>query len=185
MSQVYLMSQLPSLDGVSEHTPPAITEERFLELCHRFLGKKEWEELEKLTLVPEREGTRSSSALIQAWNEGERCLRLALGRARAEKLNKHFEAEESVLPLELVRLVSTAMEQQSPLVAEKLLNDYRLGFLETLRPTDPFGQEFVFYYALRLKLLLRSRQFDAVLGEQAYRNIYRSVVSGEELEAEQ
>ncbi len=183
MSQVYLMSQLPSLDGMSEHTPLPITEERFLELCHRFLGKKAKEELDHLSLTPEREGARSSSALIEAWNAGERQLRLALGKARADKLSKTFDEGDRILPMELVRIASAAVEQESPFTAEKLLNDYRLDFLETLRPTDPFGEEFVFYYALRLKLILRGRQFDAALGEEAYRNIYRSVVDGEEWEA--
>ena len=38
MAEYYLMSQLPSLDGVGENTPLPITEERFSELCHRFLS---------------------------------------------------------------------------------------------------------------------------------------------------
>ena len=183
MSQVYLMAQLPSLDAVSEHTPISITEERFLELCHRFLGKKEREALDKLTLVPNRESEKSRSAVIGAWNEGERKLRLALGKVRSAKLKKPFDIGDTVLSAELLRVAEEAVEEKSPLAAEKFLNDYRLGFLETLRPTDPFGEEFVFYYALKLKLLLRGRSFDAALGEEAYRNIYRSVVSGEEGEA--
>ena len=40
MAEYYFMSQLPSLDGIGEQVPLPITEERFLELCHRFLGKK-------------------------------------------------------------------------------------------------------------------------------------------------
>lgn len=40
MSMYYLMAQLPSLDGIGENAPPPITEERFHELCHCFLGKK-------------------------------------------------------------------------------------------------------------------------------------------------
>lgn len=183
MSQVYLMSQLPSLDAVSEHTPISITEERFLELCHRLLGKREQDELDKLTLAPNREGEKSRSAVIGAWNERERKLRLALGKARAEKLKKPFAVGDTVLPTELLRVAETAVEEESPLAAERFLNTCRLSFLETLRPTDPFGEEFVFYYALKLKLLLRDRAFDAACGEEAYRNIYRSVIGGEEGEA--
>ena len=40
MAEYYLISQLPSLDGISENTPLPITEERFTELCNRFLGEK-------------------------------------------------------------------------------------------------------------------------------------------------
>ena len=37
MAEYYLIAQLPSLDGVGENMPVPITEERFLELCCRFL----------------------------------------------------------------------------------------------------------------------------------------------------
>ena len=40
MAEYYLISQLPSLDGISEATPVPITEERFLELCSRYLSPK-------------------------------------------------------------------------------------------------------------------------------------------------
>lgn len=185
MSEYYLMSQLPSLDGLSDGVPLAITEERFLELCRRFLRGKVLRELERLTLTPRRDAERSGSSLVEAWNAGERRLRLALGKVRAEKLKKPFDAGDESLPAELLKVVGEAVEQESPLMAERLLDAYRLGFLETLRPMDAFCEEFVFYYALKLKLILRARGFDAALGEEAYRNIYHSVVNGEELEEKQ
>ena len=40
MANIYFMSQLPSLDGINENVALPITEERFLELCQRFLDKK-------------------------------------------------------------------------------------------------------------------------------------------------
>lgn len=40
MAAYYLMAQLPTLDGLGEAAAPPITEERFLELCGRFLGKR-------------------------------------------------------------------------------------------------------------------------------------------------
>ena len=40
MAEYYLISQLPSLDGISENTPLPIDEERFFELCGQHLGKK-------------------------------------------------------------------------------------------------------------------------------------------------
>ena len=44
MAEYYLISQLPSLDGLSENVPMPITEERFFELCERFLNKKSQED---------------------------------------------------------------------------------------------------------------------------------------------
>ena len=87
MAEYFLIAQLPSLDGVGENMPVPITEERFLELCCRFLGKKAQNELIGLSLVPSKDYSKSSSKLIKAWNEGERNLRFVLGKIRAEKMN--------------------------------------------------------------------------------------------------
>lgn len=183
MAEYYLMSQLPSLDGIEENTPLPITEEGFLEVCRRFLGKKELRELETLTLSPPREGAKSSSPLIEDWNEGERNLRLALGKIRAEKMKKTFDTGNGYLPAELLQVARTAVEFESPMEAEKYLNDYRLKFLESLRPMDTFSKDSVFYYGLKLKLILRMRNFDNESGKTAYKNIYNSVLCGDSLEA--
>ena len=183
MSEYYLISQLPSLDGIGENMPLPITEERFSELCNRFLGKKARNELKNLTLLPPKSQEYSSSALLKAWSESERTLRLSLGKARAEKLKKPFDAGNRVLPMEYLKVASTAIEMDNPMEAEKYLNRYRLELLEALRPMDNFSEDFVFYYGLKLKLLLRIRQFDADAGEAAYRNIYNSILNGDRLEA--
>ena len=88
MAEYYLISQLPSLDGISENLPLPITEERFAELCERLLGKKARSALEKLTLSPPKNPEPTGYALIDAWNESERNLRFALGKLRAEKLKE-------------------------------------------------------------------------------------------------
>lgn len=181
----FLMSQLPSLDGISENMILPITEERFLELCHRFLSKKAQSEINKLSLIPSRNHEKSYSGLIEAWNEGERNLRLALAKVRAEKMNKLFDIENKPLSVKLMQTAHTAVEMESPLEAEKFLNRYRLEFLETLRPMDNFSEDAVFYYGLKLKLSLRIRQFDAGIGEAAYRNIYNSILNRDRLEAVQ
>lgn len=182
MAMYYLMSQLPSLDGISESMAVPITEERFMELCDSFLDKKTQRKVEKLTLAPIREFEKTSSSFINKWNDGERNLRLALGKARADKMKKTFDIGEQRLPVELVRVASTAVDIEDPLEAERFLDKYRLEFLETLRPMDMFSEDSVLYYGLKLKLILRARQFDAELGKTAYRNIYTSIVSGDRLE---
>ena len=183
MAEYYLISQLPSLDGIGENTPLPMTEERFRELCSRFLGKKAARKIEKLTLLPPLTPEKAGSSLIEAWNAGERDLRLALAKARADKLGKPFPSENKSFPIELVKAVSAAVEIESPLEAENFLLRYRLSFLESLRPMDNFSEEFLFYYGLKLKLLVRIRQFDAKLGESEYRKIYNSILNGDRLEA--
>ncbi len=182
MAEYYLISQLPSLDGINENTPLPITEERFAELCHRFLGKKAQGELDKISLVPARISEKSSSALIENWNEGERNLRLPLAKLRADKMNKQFDIGTQTFSATLLQAARTAVDTESPMEAEKYLNRYRLEFLETLRPTDSFSEEYVFYYLIKLKLIARIRQFDSESGETAYRNIYDSIMNGDRSE---
>lgn len=183
MSEYYLVSQLPSLDAISENMPIPITEERFFELCGRFLGKKALSEIENLTLVPPINADKSNSTLIETWNTGERNLRLVLCKARAEKMNKSFDLQNKSLPTELYKIANTAVEIENPLEAENFLLHYRLNFLETLRPMDTFSEDYVFYYGLKLKLILRIRQFDVKLGETTYKNIYNSILNEDKLEA--
>lgn len=184
MAEYYLMSQLPSLDGVGENTPLPITEERFSELCHRFLSKKAQSQLDSLTLLPPKTFEKSSSSFINHWNEGERKLRLALCKTRADKMKKSYDCGNIDLPSELMQTARTAVEMESPLDAEIFLNNFRLKFLETIRPMDTFSEDSVFYYGLKLKLLLRIRGFDEDLGKTAYKNIYNSILNGDRLEAE-
>lgn len=182
MAEYYLISQLPSLDGINENAPLPITEERFTELCERFMSKKAVGELRKLTLVPPKSPEKSSSSLIEKWNEGERNLRFVLAKLRADKLNKSFQEDTNSYSAELLQAARTAVEIESPMEAEKFLNRFRLEFLESLRPTDSFSEDYVFYYGLKLKLIFRIRKFDKESGETAYRNIYDSVMNGEKSE---
>ena len=122
MAEYYLISQLPSLDGISENAPLPITEERFTELCNRFLGKKSRENMKKLTLSPAKNIESSGSVLIDAWNESERNLRFALGKVRAEKMKKTFDTENRIFPVEYVKAASAATEIENPMEAEKYLN---------------------------------------------------------------
>ncbi len=183
MAEYYLIAQLPSLDGIGDNTPLPITEERFLELCSRFLEKKWRSEVETIRLLPSVEPEKTNSSLLKAWYEGERNLRLALAKARAEKLGKSFESKLPSIPIELSKAVAAAVEIENPLEAEQLLFRYRLDFLETLRPSDAFSEEYLFYYGIKLKWMLRMRGFESESGKEAYQNIYNSILNGDQLEA--
>ncbi len=178
MAEYYLISQLPSLDGIGENSMLPITEERYLELCKSFLGARMLNELENLTLIPPLNPQKSRFAIVEAWNDRERNLRLALAKVRADKMNKSFEIPKGQLSAEILKAANSAAETVNPLEAEKFLLNYRLSFLETLRPTDSFSDEYIFYYALKLKLILRIREFDKRTGEINYKNIYSEIVNG-------
>ena len=80
------------------------------------------------------------------------------------------------------RMAAVAPSRFCPMEAEKFLNQYRMDFLESLRPMDTFCEDSVFYYGLKLKLMMRIRQFDEALGEAAYKEIYNSIMNGDRLE---
>ncbi len=184
MNQYYLMAQLPSLDAVGETAPLPITEERFYDLCSRFLSKKAVGVLNELTLAPRKNAKKTGYSVVDEWNKREVGLRLALGSIRARKMKKSFDEESALPSAQLLQTARTAAEMNDPLSAEMLLNRFRLDLLETLRPSDAFSEETVFYYGLRLKLLSKIRQYDAEKGQTAYRNIYNSVIRGERQETE-
>lgn len=184
MSNYYLVAQLPSLDGISESTSLPINEEQFTDLCNRFASKRLQEALKKLTLSPSRFNEYSGSVFIDEWNDSERNLRFALGKVRAEKMNKVFDTENRILSVDYIKVASSAIEIKDPMEAEKYLNKYRLAILEGLRPLDCFSEDYILYYGLKLKLLLRIKQFDATSGEKAYKNIYYSILNGDSMEAE-
>lgn len=182
MAQYYLISQLPSLDGLSENLPLPITEERFSELCQDALSEKELSQFDKISLSPSLESEKSSSALIEAWNNAERNLRLSLAKVRAEKLGKSYQLKENV-PSEFSKIALEATDLENPMEAENFLLGYRLRLIESMRPLDNFSIDYVYYYSIKLKLISRVRQFDQKIGQSAYKNIYDSILNGERLEA--
>ena len=183
MANYYLISQLPSLDGVWDNLPLPITEERFLELCSRHLDKKGLSELQNLTLIPPVDFENSNSPLIKEFCMGERDLRLALSKVRADKMNKPLNLQNKNLSAELLKVANAALTIDNPLEAENFLLLHRLNFLESLRPIDNFSDDYLFYYGLKLKLILRMKQFDAKIGEITYRQIYNSILNSDNLEA--
>ena len=184
MAEYYLISQLPSLDAVSDNAPLPITTERFDELCSRHLGKQALKVLNDLTLLPPRQA-EEDSGFASAWNAAERGLRLALAKVRAEKMKKSFDTQNALLTPEQLKAAVEACAQEDPLEAEKYLHRSRLAFLETLRPMDPFSVDYLYYYAVKLKLLHRIRSFDTAVGTAAYRNIYDSIIRGDRQEVTQ
>lgn len=185
MADYYFISQLPSLDGISEGTPLPITEERFLELSEQNLKKKTFAELNRLSLIPDKNPVKSVSQLVDRWNEEEKNLRLVLGKLRAQKMNKSFNEDAPAVNPLIIQAAKTAVDSESPMEAEKFLNRFRLELLEAMRPLDSFSEDYIFYYLLKLRLLSRIRQFDTLTGEREYKNIYNSIISKDRTEETQ
>ena len=183
MNQYYLMAQLPALDGLTDTAPLPISEDRFLELCEQLLPEKMLAALKGIELVPPKEAVATGYKFIDKWNAYERDLRFALGKVRAEKLGKSFDDNDNFISSELIQIARIAVENENPLEAEVFLNGYRARYLEDLRPSDPFCEDAVFYYALKLKIIARIKLFDSEKGTKAYQDIYNSIMSKDKQEA--
>lgn len=183
MNQYYLMSQLPALDGLTDAMPLPISEDRFLELCEQLLPQKMLTALKGIELVPPKNAISTGYKFIDKWNAYERDLRLALGKVRAEKWGKNFVDDDNFVSGELIQIARIAVENENPLEAEVFLNGYRARYLEDLRPSDPFCEDAVFYYALKLKIMARIKLFDSEKGVTAYQDIYNSIMSKDKQEA--
>ncbi len=182
MSQYYLISQLPGLDGLDSRAALPISREEFLEVCSRFLNKKDMRILENLSLVPAREDQPSGSSLVDTFNRRERKLRIALGIARASKMKKTFHAEENGMDPETTQAAKNAVEAKDPLEAELYLNQNRLDYLNSLRPMDAFSEDAVYFYGLKLMLLERMQKFDKEKGIASYQKLYESILNGDRQE---
>lgn len=178
MNQYYLMAQLPSLDGLDENTPIPITEERFYEVANRFLSAKQKKSLEDFSIVPNIDLSSSNKNLLDKWCNFERDLRLSLAKVRGEKLKKAVDIGDYSPSPTLFQMAKNVVEMDNPLEAEMYLNKYRLDYLEDLRPIDSFSEDALFYYAIKLKLLLRMQKFQVEIGKNAYQEIYSSILNG-------
>lgn len=138
--------------------------------------------MEKLTLSPDRFCDASGSDFIDAWNESEQSLRLALCKVRSEKMKVPFDLQNRNIPAHFVKAATEAAEMENPMEAEKFLCRFRLASLESIRPMDSFSTQYLFYYGLKLKLIESIRKFDKQTGETVYRNIYNSILNGDGLE---
>lgn len=175
-NQYYLMSCLPEFSVSGDRSALPVTYDYFYDLCSRFLGKKEMDILSKLSLEPSRESSKTGSAFVDNWNDRERSLRLALAQIRAVKMKKKFNIGNEALASDAVQAARTASGMDSPLEAERFLNQYRLSVIDDMRPQNGFSTDAVYSYALRLQLALRMKKFDAEKGMVSYKKIYDRIL---------
>lgn len=173
--EYYLVSQLPALEAFSGEAP--INEERFKELCSRFLKGKEREAILTLSLIPPKSAEFSTgNKFLDAWYAKERRLRCALASVRAEGMKRQGEVTEITFDASEIQTARTAYGMKSPLEAEKFLYDYRLSCLDEMESGDYFSTDVVFAYGIRLLLLLRAKRFDTERGKESYKKIYDTIL---------
>jgi hypothetical protein len=170
------MAQLPAFPADAGRGALPITEESFLELCSRFLDPKSLKILSALSLEPPRNFQKTGSVVADSWNQMENSLRLALAQVRSQKLKKNFEVPPVSIRPEAIQAARTALGFDSPLDAERFLDQFRLDFVGCLAKPDIFSTETLCVYALRLKLAHRIQKFDQEAGIASYHKIYDQIL---------
>ncbi len=172
----YLAAQLPGFvfsGGTVTQLP--ITYPDFIELCSRFLEGKELQQLKGLTIEPPCNDEKTGSPMLDAWYTWERSVRLALAHIRAQRMKKEF-ADTTPISQDIQQIARTASGYDSPLEAERYLNNERLRVLNELTPLDPFSTDAIFVYGLKLCIAARIIQFNEEAGMESYRAIYDQIL---------
>lgn len=173
--QYYLVSQLPAIENIDSKQLP-ITEKYYKDLCSRFLDAKSLKIVENLSLEPPKKEEPTGSAFLDAWNDRERCLRMALAQVRALKMKKEFDVLPGGCTADILQAARTAVGMDSPLSAEEFLNKYRMEALKSLTPIDSFSVDAVFAYGIGLMLAARMKKFDVENGKVSYHKIYDEIL---------
>jgi len=175
LSQYYfLVSSLPYLLPRSD---APIDYPSFLETCGAHISEKEQGTLEACLLGSGAENL-GHHPLLDRWIKWESALKneLVLLRAHNQKIEPEKWVRDVNGPAGLFDLAREAVNLDSPLEAENLLNEARWTFTDELGVGHFFDFEALLVYSLKLQILERQRIFTREKGAGEYRKVYDSVV---------
>jgi hypothetical protein len=170
-----------------------MTSQAFVDLCKKDLSPSDAPLLDLCALDPDArkaEGAAyaesapaSSSAFIDAWRVWERTLRLNLARRRSVRLKRDGGSaggaiEPPAYPADAAAAAKAAFAIESPLEAELFLDQARWNAIESLQGLSYFGENAVYAYLLKLRLLERKALFKAEEGLAEYKTLYAAILDG-------
>jgi len=114
---------------------------------------------------------------IKDWRDWERALRLNLAKERALKLKKDVKVTDiPFFPQEAAITAVKAVDEQSPLDGEVLLDKARWNAIDTIAGNDYYSINTIYAYYLKLLLLERRQVFDAEKGFTEYKSLYADIL---------
>ncbi|MFN2310605.1 MAG: DUF2764 family protein [Spirochaetia bacterium] len=180
MSQyIYTVSSLPTPHFESD---TFLSVEDFLEICRRFMGDRDYAELES-AVVPLNTEQEPDNAVLAEWHRRKRGMQNQLAVLRAGKkeqsADKHLRSDaDGRLHLELpgvLEAARAASQEQSPLRAEEVLLRWEWNLLDELEVGHFFDLEKLIIYYLRLQVLSRKARFNRPDGEERFKEVYQGV----------
>ncbi len=171
----YLVASLPMLFYETERIPAVGA---FLELCRQHVGARDYRLLLNAS-ISNLKPAQPSCATLELWRCWEIALRNELVKLRAK--GRAVEAEKYLLDSPFIisvrDIARDAFAQDSPLLAEDILNRGRWNYLDELEVGHHFDIEKILIYSLRLQLLQRKALFDERKGLEAFEQLYAAIMS--------
>ncbi|MCF7790647.1 MAG: DUF2764 domain-containing protein [Victivallales bacterium] len=147
----YLISSLPSIYLWDELE---VDMDTFLLNCEEWLTVNEMEILKETDVQPKKSPNHSITT-TERWYNWETCLRNRLVRHRSTKLDLDqtlYLREEYDYFSEVDRVVQEALSAETPLQKEKVLDEQRWVFLNSLEACHIFDLDLLCIYKLKLQL---------------------------------
>lgn len=164
-SYYYLISSLPDLRTDGEMP---LSYEEFLGMCRTSVSEEKYRILESLTLAS------TEGPLLKKWSEFYGNLTKELNSQRSQRLGKSYAASFDK-DYVITQVAAAALAAKNPLEAEKILLDCEFENLDSLVGLHTFDDEFLFGYALKLKLLERQSQFIQEKGKKEFKRLFDQV----------
>jgi len=181
----YLGAQLPYL---FYGQPVPMSSDAYRDLALASLNPEDARDFLYCTMEPLNEIELSEanvkSDFVKSWNNWEEVLRLNLARGRSQKLKRDSSElkEPPEVPTDAAEAAKAAMNMDSPLEAELLLDKARWDAIEVFQGLNYFSEKMMFAYFLKLKLMERRQVFNAEEGFTEYKNLYASILEKEKME---
>lgn len=164
-SYYYLISSLPDLrtDG-----DMPMSYEEFLGMCQSNVSDKKYQILENLTL------SSTEGPILKEWSVFYGNLMKELNYQRSMKMGRSYSTsydKDSVI----AQVASAALAAKNPLEAEKILLDCEFDNLDSLVGLHTFDDEYLFGYAIKLKLLERQSCFVQSKGQSEFKRLFDNI----------
>lgn len=166
----YLAASLPLLEFGMKMP---ILYEYFLSCCQEQLSIKDLETIKRTKIAP-TEDQEDHCPTLREWKKFDTTLRNELSRYRASKKSKdaavYIRGEGYLDPILAIE-AHWAINEESPLEAERFLDRFRWERIEELEKEHYFDIDYLIAYALKLQILERWQRIDSEGGMRVLQNL--------------
>lgn len=164
-SYYYLISSLPDLSTDGEMP---LSYKEFINACSGCVSD------ETLKLLADLSLSSDKGPVVEDWAKFYGNLTKELNFQRSQALGKSYSSyydKDAAISL----IAASALNAKNPLEAEKILLDYEFENLDLMVGMHTFDDEYLFGYALKLKLLERQSCFVKEKGKAEFKRLFDSI----------